>query len=66
MRAAGLLRWFVIPPKVAAEAFQALPFVSRVVERRMASALWGEAIRGACLLPGQRPLLCRLVVGKWY
>ena len=39
MRAAGLFRWFVLAPKVAAEAFQALPFVSRVVERRMASAL---------------------------
>jgi len=38
--------------RVAAEAFQALPFVSRVVERRMALALWAEAIRGACLLPG--------------
>jgi len=51
---------------VAAEAFQALPFVSRVVERRMASALWGEAIRGACLLPGSAAVLCRLVAGKWY
>src|SRR5215469_16363911 len=59
----GLFRWFVLPPKVAAEGFQALPFVSRVVERRMASALWGEAIRGACLLPGSAAVV--VPVGGW-
>ena len=52
----------VLPPRVAAEAFQVLPFVSRVVERRMASALWGEAIRGACLLPGVSGRCC---AGWW-
>ena len=66
MRAAGLFRWFVLPPKVAAEAFQALPFVSRWWNAGWPRPFGARpsVVRACCR--GQRPLLCRLVVGKWY